>query len=131
MPGAVATGVRRQALDADIDLDLVRAGRRDRHRAAEAGVRGARGRHRDGDRRLRPGHSTQDERGTTEYNLALGQRRASVARKYLLNLGVDPAQLATVSFGKEKPADPRHTEEAWDRVIETNLKGAYLRANLS
>jgi peptidoglycan-associated lipoprotein len=54
-----------------------------------------------------------DERGTEEYNIALGQRRADVARKYLVSLGVRSQQLDTVSYGKEKPADPRHTEDAW------------------
>jgi peptidoglycan-associated lipoprotein len=54
-----------------------------------------------------------DELGTEEYNLALGQRRAEVARKYLVALGVSPGQVDTVSFGKEKPADPAHNEDAW------------------
>jgi peptidoglycan-associated lipoprotein len=54
-----------------------------------------------------------DERGTEEYNIALGQRRADVARKYLVSLGVTPRQLDTVSYGKEKPANPGHDETAW------------------
>ncbi len=54
-----------------------------------------------------------DERGTEEYNLALGHRRAEVAKKYLADLGIDRARIDTVSFGYEKPLDPRHTEEAW------------------
>jgi peptidoglycan-associated lipoprotein len=54
-----------------------------------------------------------DERGTEEYNLMLGQRRAEAARKYLLDLGVDPSQLATVSYGALRPVNPAHTEEAW------------------
>jgi peptidoglycan-associated lipoprotein len=54
-----------------------------------------------------------DERGTEEYNIALGQRRAEVAKKYLAKLGVTSAQIDTVSYGKEKPADPGHSEEAW------------------
>lgn len=54
-----------------------------------------------------------DERGTVEYNLALGQRRANAARDYLISLGMDAAQLSTVSYGEEKPLDPRPTEEAW------------------
>jgi peptidoglycan-associated lipoprotein len=53
-----------------------------------------------------------DELGTEEYNLALGQRRAEVARKYLVALGVSPGQVDTVSFGKEKPADPGHNDDA-------------------
>lgn len=54
-----------------------------------------------------------DERGTAEYNMALGERRAVSARKYLLSLGVKAAALSTVSYGKEKPLDPAHTEDAW------------------
>lgn len=54
-----------------------------------------------------------DERGTLEYNRALGQRRASAARDYLVHLGVPPKQVGTVSYGEEQPADPGHNEEAW------------------
>ncbi len=54
-----------------------------------------------------------DERGTAEYNLALGERRALAARTYLVSLGVQPERLRTVSYGKEFPFDPNHTEEAW------------------
>lgn len=54
-----------------------------------------------------------DERGTEEYNLALGQRRAEVARKYLIDLGIERVRIDTVSYGHEKPVDPRHTEDAW------------------
>ncbi len=54
-----------------------------------------------------------DERGTTEYNMMLGSRRAGVARKYLTDLGVNVAQVDDISYGAEKPADPRHTEAAW------------------
>lgn len=54
-----------------------------------------------------------DERGTTEYNLALGERRANEVRKYLGNLGIADSRLATISFGKERPVDPGHNEEAW------------------
>ncbi|MHB8764760.1 MAG: peptidoglycan-associated lipoprotein Pal [Deferrisomatales bacterium] len=54
-----------------------------------------------------------DERGTSEYNLALGERRAAAARQFLADLGVDPSRLSTVSYGKEHPLDPRRTEEAW------------------
>ena len=54
-----------------------------------------------------------DERGTVEYNLALGQKRADAARTYLINLGVDAKLLETISYGKEKPADPAHNEAAW------------------
>jgi len=54
-----------------------------------------------------------DERGTVEYNLALGQKRADAAKAYLVNLGVDGKRIETVSYGKEKPVDPGHNEEAW------------------
>ncbi len=56
-----------------------------------------------------------DERGTIEYNLALGQRRADAARDYLVHLGVDPDRLTTISYGEERPADPGHGEEAWSK----------------
>jgi peptidoglycan-associated lipoprotein len=54
-----------------------------------------------------------DERGTAEYNLALGERRALAARTYLVSLGIAPERLRTVSYGKEFPFDPNHSEEAW------------------
>ncbi len=54
-----------------------------------------------------------DERGTAEYNLALGDRRALAARAYLISLGIAADRLRTVSYGKEFPFDPGHTEEAW------------------
>jgi len=54
-----------------------------------------------------------DERGTPEYNIALGERRAKAVATYLQNLGVDATQLSIVSYGEEKPADTTHTEEAF------------------
>ncbi|HOJ14330.1 MAG TPA: peptidoglycan-associated lipoprotein Pal [Deltaproteobacteria bacterium] len=54
-----------------------------------------------------------DERGTVEYNLALGERRAKAAYEYLVFLGVDPKRLSIVSYGEERPVDPGHNEEAW------------------
>jgi peptidoglycan-associated lipoprotein len=54
-----------------------------------------------------------DERGTVEYNLALGQKRADAAKAYLVTLGADPNRLETVSYGKEKPVDAGHNEAAW------------------
>jgi len=54
-----------------------------------------------------------DERGTEEYNIALGERRANSAKRYLINLGVSTDQLSTISYGEERPADPGHSEEAW------------------
>jgi peptidoglycan-associated lipoprotein len=55
-----------------------------------------------------------DELGTVEYNLALGQKRADAVRGYLVKLGVAESRVDTVSYGKEKPVDERHTEEAWN-----------------
>jgi peptidoglycan-associated lipoprotein len=54
-----------------------------------------------------------DERGTAEYNMALGERRAREAKKYLVNLGVKESKMKTVSFGKEQPVDTGHDEAAW------------------
>ena len=54
-----------------------------------------------------------DERGTAEYNLALGERRAQEAKKYLINLGTKASQIKTISYGEERPLDPGHNEEAW------------------
>ena len=54
-----------------------------------------------------------DERGTPEYNLGLGERRALVAREHLLTRGLDAERIRTVSYGKEFPFDPEQTEEAW------------------
>jgi peptidoglycan-associated lipoprotein len=56
-----------------------------------------------------------DERGTTEYNLALGDRRANSAREYLVSLGVDAARIRTVSYGKERPFCNAETEECWQQ----------------
>ncbi len=54
-----------------------------------------------------------DERGTAEYNLALGERRAVAAVKYLIAMGIDVKRIKTISYGFELPLDPRHNEEAW------------------
>jgi peptidoglycan-associated lipoprotein len=54
-----------------------------------------------------------DERGTAEYNIALGDRRATAVMTYLVSLGVPKAALSTVSFGKERPLDPGSNEDAW------------------
>lgn len=54
-----------------------------------------------------------DERGTAEYNLALGERRAVAVKTYLVSLGIAPDRIRTVSYGKEFPFDPGHNEEAW------------------
>ena len=54
-----------------------------------------------------------DERGTAEYNRALGDRRAIAARDELVKLGVDTGRMSTISYGKDRPADPGHDEGAW------------------
>jgi peptidoglycan-associated lipoprotein len=68
--------------------------------------------HQDRDTRIRiEGHC--DERGTTEYNLALGERRAVSALDYLRDLGVAPERMSVLSFSEERPLDSGHNEEAW------------------
>lgn len=57
------------------------------------------------------GHA--DERGSDEYNLALGSRRAAAAKSYLVNKGIDAGRIETVSFGEERPLDPGHDETSW------------------
>jgi len=56
-----------------------------------------------------------DERGTSEYNRALGERRALAAREALAKAGVSPDRIRTISYGKDKPADPGHDEAAWGK----------------
>lgn len=56
-----------------------------------------------------------DERGTVEYNMALGDRRANSAKAYLERLGVEGSRIETLSYGKERPADLGHSESAWAR----------------
>jgi peptidoglycan-associated lipoprotein len=56
-----------------------------------------------------------DERGTNEYNLALGERRANAAKQYLTTAGVNAARLSTISYGEERPLDPGRNEAAWAR----------------
>lgn len=56
-----------------------------------------------------------DERGTDEYNLALGEKRAKAALNYLVTLGIPAERLSIISYGKEKPADPGHDEAAWEK----------------
>jgi len=65
-----------------------------------------------------------DERGDEEYNLALGERRATSVKRYLENLGVPQGQMRTVSYGEAKPAVPGHTEAAWryNRRVEFKLQ---------
>ena len=63
-----------------------------------------------------------DERGTREYNLVLGEQRALSARNFLINYGISPKRIYTVSYGEDKPADPRHCEEAWAKNRRCEFK---------
>ena len=65
-----------------------------------------------------------DERGSREYNLALGQRRAEAVKKVMTVLGVQDGRIETVSFGEEKPADAGHDEAAWARNRRGDIKYA-------
>lgn len=56
-----------------------------------------------------------DERNTSEYNMALGDRRANSVKQYLINLGLPASRIRTVSYGEERPVDPAHNEGAWAR----------------
>ena len=56
-----------------------------------------------------------DERGTRDYNLALGERRANAAKDYLISLGVSASRIKTVSYGKERPVALGHSENAWSQ----------------
>ena len=56
-----------------------------------------------------------DDRGTNEYNLALGDRRATSAKTFLVDLGISASRLTTISYGEERPADPGQNEEAWEK----------------
>jgi peptidoglycan-associated lipoprotein len=56
-----------------------------------------------------------DERGTSEYNMALGDRRAQSAKSYLVDLGIGSIRLMTISYGEERPLDPSHNERAWGK----------------
>jgi peptidoglycan-associated lipoprotein len=56
-----------------------------------------------------------DERGSVEYNLALGERRAKAAKDYLVSYGITASRMTTISYGKERPFDPGHSESAWSQ----------------
>jgi peptidoglycan-associated lipoprotein len=66
-----------------------------------------------------------DERGSTEYNLALGDRRASAVKQYLVSLGISADHMSTVSYGKEKPACTETTEECYQK----NRRGHFVKSN--
>ncbi len=63
-----------------------------------------------------------DERGTIEYNLSLGEKRANAVMDYLVGQGIAPARLSVISFGKERPADAGHNEAAWDKNRRTEFR---------
>ena len=63
-----------------------------------------------------------DERGTIEYNLALGERRADTVLRYLGSLGVERSRLSTISYGKERPIDEGHSENSWFRNRRAEFK---------
>ena len=63
-----------------------------------------------------------DERGTTEYNLALGERRAKAAKNFLVDLGVSASRLTVISYGEEQPAVLGHHKNAWDRNRRGHFK---------
>lgn len=65
-----------------------------------------------------------DERGTVEYNLALGQKRATAVRNYLVTAGIESGRIFTISYGKEKPVDDSHDEEAWSKNRRAHPIGA-------
>ena len=63
-----------------------------------------------------------DERGTDEYNIALGERRATAAKNYLATLGISTKNITTISFGEERPANPGHDEDAWAKNRRDEFK---------
>jgi peptidoglycan-associated lipoprotein len=63
-----------------------------------------------------------DERGTFEYNMALGERRAGIVRDYMIELGVASGRLGTISYGQEKPVDEAHNESAWAKNRRVEMK---------
>ncbi|MFJ3155896.1 peptidoglycan-associated lipoprotein Pal, partial [Pseudomonas protegens] len=63
-----------------------------------------------------------DERGTREYNMALGERRAKAVQRYLVLQGVSPAQLELVSYGKERPVATGHDEQSWAQNRRVELR---------
>jgi peptidoglycan-associated lipoprotein len=63
-----------------------------------------------------------DERGTVEYNMSLGDKRARAAMDYLVNRGIPANRLSTISYGKERPIDMGHSEEAWQKNRRCEFK---------
>ncbi len=65
-----------------------------------------------------------DERGSDEYNLALGERRASATKNYMVSLGIDPTRLTIISYGEEMPLDPSRSESAWAKNRRAEFRDA-------
>lgn len=63
-----------------------------------------------------------DERGTNEYNIALGERRANSAMQYLITAGVKVDRISTISYGEKRPVDPRRNEAAWAKNRRTHFR---------
>jgi peptidoglycan-associated lipoprotein len=63
-----------------------------------------------------------DERGTVEYNFALGQKRAESVKEHLVKMGVEGSRIKTVSYGKETPSDTGHSEDAWAKNRRAHFK---------
>jgi peptidoglycan-associated lipoprotein len=100
------TSASLQAIHFDYDRSEVKAEHRDEMQGNAAWMNTNSGRN-----VTVEGHA--DERGTSEYNIALGQRRASSAKNYLVNLGISSSRLRTISYGEEKPAAMCHSENCW------------------
>jgi len=64
-----------------------------------------------------------DERGSDEYNMALGEKRAATARDYLINYGIAPDRISIISYGESRPLDMNHNEEAWSK----NRRGMFIK----
>jgi peptidoglycan-associated lipoprotein len=105
-PAAAAEAMKFENIRFDFDKSFVREDAKPILQAVAAYLKKEKGA-----KILIEGHC--DERGTSEYNMALGDRRAHSAKKYLEALGVGGNRLSTVSYGKERPLDPGHNEEAW------------------
>ena len=63
-----------------------------------------------------------DERGSDEYNMALGEKRAATARDYLINYGITPGRISIISYGESRPVDPGHNEDAWAKNRRDDFK---------
>ncbi|MCP4584266.1 MAG: peptidoglycan-associated lipoprotein Pal [candidate division Zixibacteria bacterium] len=66
-----------------------------------------------------------DERGSDEYNMALGEKRAATARDYLINYGIAPDRISIISYGESRPLDMDHNEEAWSK----NRRGMFIKVS--